>query len=600
MVSDKEIGRTAGENIRKYLGMTGIAILAGICIEMLILLFTDNKMQSATGEAIIRQNVPNTFRVLLLICLVEAVLYRREKILRWIDSKRHADHRLMWVSVGSFLAITVVWSGAFLMLLSIRIKLNSMYYLVGMFSGMAFACFILYYKRRIKRVESLFLAESILFVTLCVFVLPPFAYGGDSAVHLRRSVEMSQSYSMNTFPTYHDMVDDPDSGGVMVDEIRNRVSVEDVEGIQGFHTIDWSVLKNSRHVAYVFFAAGFAISDALNLPAHVAFYIAELCNGCFLCFLLYRGMRKLKCGKAVMLAFSSLPYILILSSRFSYTPWVIAWITYGAALTIGIMQGEGTIEKRELLWLYSVLFLGILPKAPYFFMALFPLLLSKERLGKNRKLNYALCAICVSALVLTLLLPAFISDNGFEMYSDMRGGGLVSATGQLKFICLNPLLYGKYLIKNVYKLLSFESMVLGNNGFTGIGTAMGKLVERQVVLKEIILLLFLFMIVTDRKEDMERYLTGRNRILVTVLTIMGIGIICTVMYMNYTEVGESTFNGINPLYLLTFMFPFFYFCSSPKITATYSWRKYNFFCYGVWMAIMYATVCFRVVPVYIF
>lgn len=210
MVSDKENIRIVKNNIKKHFG---IAVIAGICIEMVILLFTDNKMQSSTNEEIVRQNVPNTFRVLLFINLIWVALYQRKKIVHWMKARWHANYKLIRGSVGIFLAVTAVWTAFFLMLLSIRIRLNSIYYLVGVFSGMALACFFLYRIHRIKQLESLFLVQSILFVTLCVFVYPPFVYGGDSGIHLKRAVEISQSYGTNIFPEYHDIVDSPDAGG---------------------------------------------------------------------------------------------------------------------------------------------------------------------------------------------------------------------------------------------------------------------------------------------------------------------------------------------------------------------------------------------------
>lgn len=309
----------------------------------------------------------------------------------------------------------------------------------------------------------------------------------------------------------------------------------------------------------------------------------------------------------IFICFISLPYILTTMSRYSYTSWVIIWISYGCAYTIGLMQENRTPAIVDLFKIYGSLIIGILPKQPYFFMLLFPVFmlsttgcsdeLRKKKIRLDKRNNiFALFAILF--LLFSLVYPIFQNPNGLEVYSDLRGGANVSATGQLKFILMNPVRYIQYLFKNMCILLQSDCFVYGRSGFTSIGSGMG--VGKMAVARDIIVFLFLWIIFSDRKERPDLYLGRMRRFFVLLLTFAGIAILCTVLYMNYSEVGTEIFSGINPFYLLTFMFPFFYYMSNEHMKSDFDWRRYNTVCYGVWMTLLFSTIFLRVVNNYVF
>lgn len=195
-------------------------------------------------------------------------------------------------------------------------------------------------------------------------------------------------------------------------------------------------------------------------------------------------------------------------------------------------------------------------------------------------------------LIMTLVIPAIVSNSGFDIYSDRRGGENVDAVGQLKFILGHIGSYIVILIKNIVSICSPSNFIYSINGFAVLRNG------KTVLYPSVVTLLFIIVIITDRKKMCEYYLSSYKRIFVFVIMFLNVCCICSVMYMNYSEVGSIVMKGINPLYLLTFMFPFFYYCSSEKIESSFVWRKYNVLLYGIYFLLLMGSVITLIVNVY--
>ena len=239
--------------------------------------------------------------------------------------------------------------------------------------------------------------------------------------------------------------------------------------------------------------------------------------------------------------------------------------------------------------------IGILVKAPYFMVVPLALLISKQKFRslKAYKKYIILMAGTMLLLFMTLIIPIFVNEKGFDIYSDTRGGAGVNAFGQMKFILSHPVAYAGILLANIRRLFSLTVFVVGTDGFTGLRAWV------PGALPEIVCLLFVWVIITDKKMNEKYWLTGKKRSFVFGLTFVNICFICTVMYMNYSEVGVAVINGCNPMYLMAFMFPFFCYCRSRHVRTDFNWRKYNTVVYGLLMAVAFITIYVRAVSLYV-
>ena len=550
---------------------------------------------SSDPPGIVKKTILNPFRIFLIYFVVAAVCIKKDVLKRYIAWLKSVQIRRMMKGILVIAGACAFWCLIFSGFASFLTNLNRYHIRFSVISGFALTALVCYALKYIKKIESLWLVISALFILCCVVVYPVFPYGGDSEKHMERSLDVAQAYDENDFQHYCSIIEE--DKGISIHTVDKYIETANMEGIHSHVSFKYKIFRNIRYISYIPYAAGLVFADALNFKAHTAFLISELVNGWFCCILYYLAMKRLKYGKLVLAIFASLPFILVLISRYSYTSWVIAWITYGSASVIGTLQSKRKIRIKDLLPVYGAFLMGGLPKAPYMFTVLLTLLIPKKRFDKKiYKANILMMALTIIILFLSLVFPIFTDSRGVEIYSDIRGGEKVNAIGQLIFMLKEPLLYLKILIVNLCSILSPKTFIYGGDGFVSLGSTIGK--GHWVHVPLVIVIIFIFVIVTDKKNDFKQCLPIQKRLFIFALTVMNMCVICSVLYMSYSEVGEETIAGVNPLYLLTFMFPFFYCIGDGKIKPALAWRKYNILCYGVWMLIMFWTIFTEVVSIY--
>ena len=191
------------------------ALAAAYILEEIVIHLTDNMMYSSADEGadVVRQTVFNAFRFYLLSGLMFFVLGRRKYIKDRVEASTRKYGR---IKVVAFVCAFAIGASCLLYLLLVEYSFASLsaYYVKFFAIGIvAFGIFILYAKGRIQKIETMFASQVMLYILLCVSLFPLYPYGGDSATHFRRSLEVSQTYDENTWYTYHELLENPDSGG---------------------------------------------------------------------------------------------------------------------------------------------------------------------------------------------------------------------------------------------------------------------------------------------------------------------------------------------------------------------------------------------------
>lgn len=260
--------------------------------------------------------------------------------------------------------------------------------------GLCLITIIHYFIGHIRNIESLYLIISLIFTASTIMINPVFVYGGDSYTHFMRALNVAQEYEECDYLAYHSVMQEDGSIEIeAMDEAREIANEEPVYSNTSFKPL---FIRNIRYVAYLTFASGLVIGDALNLSTYSAFLLGGIFNAWFVCTLFYIGMRQLKGGKLVLAVFSLLPYIVMNTCRWSYTPQIIGWITMLSAYIIGQKQIKEkiTFGKRDRqIFIFSVI--GLLPKAPYMFTFLLNEINTPQKF-KSRK-DYWMNRIAVSA-----------------------------------------------------------------------------------------------------------------------------------------------------------------------------------------------------------
>lgn len=569
-----------------------IAFLVSIVFEMTSLLFTDNQMYGQDGY-VVPMRIINWFRSGIWFGGSLVILCQWKKIQNFLVDRVKAINRKL--ICNTFITETGLFLSGFMIMKIMRVRI-SRYHIIFLICFSLFIITEIYYCQKIiHKVENMFFIVALIASGCYIFTTPVFVIGGDQGIHFNRTVSLAQSYREVNFGGEYDSYNE-EGTNVLVEKVDNIILNADEEPVYTYIQSKPFILSSLRYIAYIPPAAVLAIADAINLSPTEAYFAGQCCNAIVYIFLIYLGVRKLKAGKLVLIVFASLPRILFLATRYSYTPWVIAWITFASAYIIGELQEvEKSIEQKDTLIIAGTFLLGILVKAPYFTIVPLAFLISKHKFKDLKVYKQYIVLMIGTMLILfmTLIIPVFLSEKGFDIYSDIRGGSQVNAFEQMKFILTHSVKYTGILLSNIGRLFSFSVFVVGKDGFTGMRAGMSG------ALPTVVFLLFVWVVITDKKIDTFDEEVLKKRIFVFLLTFVNICWICTVMYMNYSEVGVEIINGCNPMYLMDFMFPLFYYCRSRHVHSDFNWRKYNAVVYGGVITIMFITIYVRVINLYI-
>jgi len=571
-----------------------LSVALAVGLELVVLLFTNNKMYNPEGQ-VVRMFVPNLLRILLFgSCIFYALLNTATvkctiSNVKSIVAERKHGIRLFFVIFGiAFIAINLI-------LLIIKGGYNRYHLIFAFFTSVIIALFFLYGKKQIISIERLFFSTYLMLIIMIVFSMPMFTYGGDTKHHFEESLKMAQEYNGCNYAHYVDYIDA--NNNTTVEKVNEVISEANDEPIYDYKVFEPLFIKKIRDIAYIPFASALVLADAVNASPFSAFVFGEIVNAVFCGLLYYKAIKRLKSGKMILILFVLCPRMISLHAVYSYTPWVIAWMTYASARIIGDIQSGIEIDLQEVLNICMAYTVGILTKQPYLFMLLFVLLIPLAQYKNTKEFRKSILAVFCFMLFIfsTLILAGLFSDKGFQIYSDTRGGAEVNAVKQAFYILEHPLIYGKTLLGEIYELLSPTVFFLGRDGFTVIRT------HTTCILSSVFVLLFIVCILTDYKDEkiLSKYLNAKARAKVFGITMLGICIIITIMYMNYTEVGALDIKGATPFYLQAFMFPFFYYCSSGIISVSCNWRKYNTYIMGIYTILILINIFLKITNSYI-
>lgn len=311
-------------------------------------------------------------------------------------------------------------------------------------------------------------------------------------------------------------------------------------------------------LGYIPMVISIFVSSLLNVDLSKMLLLCHLANLFTYIAIIYLGIKKLKSGGYIAAAIALMPSTLYLACSCNYDFWLTALFFYGTAYVISVYQHpEKRFETLDLIKLLALFFIACGPKPVYCVMFL-PLLFLSTSKFKSSKQVWIFRAATVATIILIaimLVVPAVFVNN---LYSDPRGGSNVNGVEQIKYILSQPLAYGFTLLKQMGEYVSLKSFVDYSGGFgylTGYGA------NPFAFYGSFAALIIFYCILTDRVQD-DLYNSRPMQKLkwISLLTcFLQIVIICTSMYIGYTDVGADHINGCQFRYLFPLMFPILFF-----------------------------------------
>lgn len=461
-------------------------------------------------------------------------------------------------------------------------------YAIGV--GVFIVAFAIVFKKYIwKRVHIFFMALAILMGSVYIVSTPIVPLGYDEPIHYTRTsylswgatdrISVSDYMMLSMYPQqeYFDIFQKADRED-WVEEIniidgRGEV-IGHLEGM-GITSVPYmitSIVMYGLRLLRFDFVTRYMLGKMTNLFLYS------------LCFAL--GIKMLKGrGKMILAMIGLLPTNIYMAASYGYDWWVVAVVALGFSLFISELQKHDKISTKRFAQSVGIICLGMLPKAVYFPM-LFPMmLLKKERYEESKKCRW-ITVIGAVALVLSFILPMFISVDAGAVAGggDIRGGTDVNAAGQIVYILTNLGEYLKTLFNFMWEYLNPDEAF----GYTTASAYHGN--GRYFSVALIILAL---VTVLDNSEHTVFKKREPLAMFGGFLGVFGaVVLVITALYVSFTAVGANTVDGCQPRYLLPIIFPFLYFAGENSFYVSEEAKGKTFIWCAVGMALIFLiSVC---------
>ena len=390
-----------------------------------------------------------------------------------------------------------------------------------------------------KKPEILYFWVAILLSSFFIFKNFDSFVSWDEPFHFENAIQFQRLFTMNDLEADH-----------LYALSYGQMPLEEVQNLYEKHTTVLNSFVFAYHnIAYLPYYIGFVIARGLNLNVRMVYSISLLFQSIFCTFIISRAIKIIPYGKRLLSCVGLAGTLLFLNGRFSYDPWVVAFIVLGFAYFIkNLNANDGTLTLKEATLPLIYIFIGCLPKAIYLLLALLGLFIpTKKFKNKKTKTKFVVIVLVIVILLLaSFLLPMIFSSA--SQAGDSRGGTDVSAIGQIKFILSNPIEYTKILLNFMFN--SYLPYEVTGSQYLSFFASLGMINKFTLPLLTIVVTAFL-----DRNMTENKYMAFRIATYIAIFA--SIILVVTALYVSFTPVGYNTVNGCQPRYLLPLIFPFY-------------------------------------------
>ena len=258
----------------------------------------------------------------------------------------------------------------------------------------------------------------------------------------------------------------------------------------------------------------------------------------------YFAIRRLKNGKMVLALVWMLPSAVSLAVNYSYDAGVIAGIWLSFTFWLAQWQEpEQKMKNSDIAVILLGVFIACFAKQIYFPIYLLFLFLpnSKFRSRRHRRSYTCLVLFSMGLVIANILLPLLFSGG----QADVRSDSNPNTFEQISYMLHHPLEYAGTLFRYLQEYLDLNRMdgPLLNYGYQGNGnnTAMCMLVLAIAAFTD------------QRKEGLQP--AWHIRLTGQFLLFGAVALMATAMYAWFSEVGSAEFGGMQPRYLIPFIYP---------------------------------------------
>lgn len=456
--------------------------------------------------------------------------------------------------------------------LSNQMQINE-YRVVFIFITLFIAYVILFMRRTVvEHLEYTFFILAISMGLMMIILCPDKFMSWDEQIHFNRAYSITFSenveYTKSTYSIY--LMEIPEVNTIDERELTAKYLQDNNHEIVMVKEKTTDFVDYSKR-AYLPQAFGLKLGKTLNLPLEQTIWLGKFFNLLVYALVFAAAIKYAEIGKRALLCVGLLPTSLFLAASFSYDAFVTAFLMLGLVMIIN----ELVDKKPELNWKHitvGVLAMawGSFSKAVYVPLLLLLCFLPKEKFKSKIQRKFFVLTVVLIFLIMmsSFVLPALsnVVEN-VDVGGDLRGGN-TSVTRQIMYILAMPLAYAKLLFETMAN--SIGEYFLGYKSRTFLAYMGGN--SENLYLLSVILTLF----VTITGEN-EIKLNKKLKIIMGIILTAVAALIWTALYLDFTPVGASTINGVQPRYYIPLMFPVMLLFSSDKIQSKMNEFRYNRF-----------------------
>lgn len=451
--------------------------------------------------------------------------------------------------------------------------------------------FILMYRNVIgNKTENLFLVVGGLAGLVFVLAMPLSKVGFDEEAHFRGSYKMILSSNVSSTTAIDELTVVSLSNWPynLNQSLEERREMSDYWDTYADYTKDSGVSYKTPTLtasmatpSYIFMALGIKLAKLFHLPFAVVYTVGRLVNMIMFITLVYFAIKKMPVGKRIMAAIALTPTAMFQASVYSYDPVLTGFVFLGLAYFFDeLLDKERKISVKSGVIILATLTFGLLMKAVYFPLIFIGFMFKKDKFKNKKERIIFRCAniLCFFVLVAGIIAPAFLTSGGI---ADSRGGN-VDLAGQVKLILGQPFSYLSVWLNNF-----FTTLVSYTFGEGSLGT-MGHIAASTCV--PFIGLFMIYVIFTDTTYGDDKVITIRQKVVLSIVSILSIACVWGTLYLTFNEVGATYIGGVQGRYYVPFLLILYLVLNNKKIRNNMKLGFYNTTVFGFAAFILYKTI----------
>ena len=401
--------------------------------------------------------------------------------------------------------------------------------------------------------EYLFLLFATIFGVVLVFILPPLGGNGDEYYHFQRIIAIANGHILN------EQVLVPKG---IIEFIKEGISFFNAH-LQpfGFSLAEWhkmadikldaeyletsypNIITYHNPFAYLPQVIVAKLCFWFELSPLVLFYLARLAGLFTSVFLTFIAIKKIPSHKYALCALALLPSVAVLRSNLIADTMTNGFAFLFIAYALREISGVGLIKTKTIIKLAIIGGFLVQCKIVYVCLLFLVLAIPKKRFSSNLYRLFAVFAIIIPSIVLSLIYVIITKKTSFVGISYHTWGGDANPDAQVAFILSHPIEYIEIFLRTIFVTSAIPMAMLEIfNSF-----AVVSLPPFAVV---IILYLLILAITSDISKQVEY---GKLLVLVIIMIFMFTGLTATMLYIQWNGVAQPIIKGIMGRYFIPFL-----------------------------------------------